>query len=81
MGTSIFRPSPPPTAATSNQATSSGTSIDETRTHLEQVRLLILGMEQRLQTREDKLTKIIERAENESKKCEDVHREVASISV
>ncbi|KAJ3502770.1 hypothetical protein NMY22_g18475 [Coprinellus aureogranulatus] len=34
--------------------------------HIENVKLLVLGMEQRLQTREDKLTKTIEKAEKET---------------
>lgn len=36
--------------------------------HLEQLRLLILGMEQRLELREEKLLKTVEIAENEGKK-------------
>lgn len=36
--------------------------------HLEQLRMLILGMEQRLEVREDKLVKAVERAENEGRK-------------
>ena len=46
--------------------------------HVEQVRLLILGMEQRLQTREEKLTRTIERAESESRKFEEVQEELAA---
>lgn len=38
--------------------------------HIEQVRLLILGMEQRLQSREDKLVKTIQRAEAEGARFE-----------
>ena len=38
--------------------------------HLEQIRLLILGMEQRLEVREEKLVKAVEQAENEGKKYE-----------
>lgn len=41
-----------------------------TLAHVEQVRMLILGMEQRLQTREEKLTKTVERAELEGRKYE-----------
>ncbi|OBZ78977.1 hypothetical protein A0H81_01318 [Grifola frondosa] len=43
-------------------------NVDATMAHIEQVRLLILGMEQRLQLREDKLMKNIERAE--TRECE-----------
>jgi len=38
--------------------------------HLEQLKLLILGMEQRLEVREEKLTKTVEHAENEGKRYE-----------
>lgn len=44
--------------------------------HVEQVRMLILGMEQRLQTREEKLVKTVERAESEGRKFEEVRKEV-----
>jgi hypothetical protein len=48
--------------------------------HVQQVRLLILGMEQRLQTREEKLTKTIERAESEGRRFEEVRQELAAES-
>lgn len=38
--------------------------------HLEQLRMLILGMEQRLEVREEKLTKVVEKAQIEGKKYE-----------
>jgi hypothetical protein len=41
-----------------------------TMDQIEQVRLLILGMEQRLQTREESLEKVIKQAESEGKKFE-----------
>jgi hypothetical protein len=41
-----------------------------------QIRMLILGMEQRLQTREDKLLKSVERAETEGKRFEELRREL-----
>jgi len=40
--------------------------------HIEQIRLLILGMEQRLQGREDKLVKTIDKAEAETAKFEGI---------
>lgn len=46
--------------------------------HVEQVRLLILGMEQRLQTREEKLTKTMEKAESESRRFEELQQELAT---
>ena len=48
--------------------------------HVEQVRLLILGMEQRLQTREEKLTRTIERAESEGRKFEEAREELTAES-
>ena len=47
-----------------------------TMAHIEQVRLLILGMEQRLQAREDKLAKSIERAELEGERFEAMRKQV-----
>ncbi|KAG6901582.1 hypothetical protein C0995_010252 [Termitomyces sp. Mi166 len=41
---------------------------------LEQVRMLILGMEQRLQIREEKLAKTIEKAESEAHRFEEQHK-------
>jgi hypothetical protein len=38
--------------------------------HLERLRLLILGMEQRLEVREEKLVKAVEQAENEGRRYE-----------
>lgn len=43
---------------------------------MEQIRLLVLGMEQRMQEREEKLTKTIERAEAQELKCEVLRKEV-----
>ncbi|KAJ7737364.1 hypothetical protein B0H16DRAFT_1379662 [Mycena metata] len=50
-----------------------------TLAHIEQVRMLIMGMEQRLQTREDKLVKSVERAENEGRRYEQLRSEIANI--
>jgi len=43
---------------------------------IEQVRMLILGMEQRLQVREEKLIKTVERAEDEGRRFEALRSEV-----
>ncbi|KAJ7768579.1 hypothetical protein DFH07DRAFT_807319 [Mycena maculata] len=48
-----------------------------TLAHIEQVRMLIMGMEQRLQTREDKLAKSVERAEGEGRRFDELRREIA----
>jgi uncharacterized protein Yka (UPF0111/DUF47 family) len=50
--------------------------VDSTLTQVEQIRLLILGMEQRLQNREEKLAKTIEHAEAQEVKCDALKREV-----
>ncbi|RXW23076.1 hypothetical protein EST38_g2759 [Candolleomyces aberdarensis] len=49
--------------------------------HIEQVKLLVLGMEQRLQTREGELKKNVDRAEREGGRFEVLRRELDSISV
>ncbi|KAJ7216367.1 hypothetical protein GGX14DRAFT_358857 [Mycena pura] len=51
-----------------------------TLAHIEQVRMLIMGMEERLQAREDKLVKSVERAENEGRRFEELRREIANRS-
>ena len=43
---------------------------------IEQVRMLILGMEQRLQVREEKLIKTVERAEDEGRRFEALRSEI-----
>lgn len=48
---------------------------------MEQIRLLVLGMEQRMQEREEKLTKTIERAEAQEMKCEALRKEVLPTKV
>ncbi|KAJ7080972.1 hypothetical protein B0H15DRAFT_855724 [Mycena belliarum] len=63
-------PAEPPTAAQQHA----------TLAHIEQVRMLIMGMEQRLQTREDKLIKSVERAESEGRRFEGLRSEIANSS-
>ncbi|PFH48108.1 hypothetical protein AMATHDRAFT_150576, partial [Amanita thiersii Skay4041] len=53
-------------------------SREATLAHIESIRLLVLGIEQRLQTREDKLVKTVEKAENEGKKFETLQQELVS---
>jgi hypothetical protein len=48
-----------------------------TLAHIEQVRMLILGMEQRLQVREEKLVKVVERAEGEGRRFEQLRTEIS----
>ncbi|KAG6845588.1 hypothetical protein H0H87_007267 [Tephrocybe sp. NHM501043] len=52
-------------------ATANTSDAGDVAARVEQVRMLILGMEQRLQVREEKLVKTVERAESESNKFEE----------
>ena len=61
-------------------APTSQADADATRAYLEQVRLTVLGMEQRMQSREEKLAKHIERAEAEGARFEEVRRQTLSTS-
>ncbi len=45
-------------------------SAEATMAHVEQVRLLVLGMEERLRTREEKLVKTMDKADQESHRFE-----------
>ncbi|OCH92973.1 hypothetical protein OBBRIDRAFT_386576 [Obba rivulosa] len=53
---------------------------EATLAHIEQVRLLIIGMEQRLKAREDKLAKNIERAEAEGTRFEEIRKQILPTS-
>lgn len=59
-----------PAAIPSSQAT----DAENTRAYIERVRLLILGMEQRLKTREEKLTKTVEIAQAEGARYDEAKR-------
>jgi hypothetical protein len=69
----------PSRTATSSPGPPSVPSNEATLSHIEQVRLLILGMEQRLQVREEKLVKTVERAEREGGRFEEMRKEVMSL--
>lgn len=71
-------PAPAPTYTSSPRATAQVTSAEQQLAHIEQVRLLILGMEQRLQTREEKLAKTLERAQGEGRKFEQLRKEISA---
>ena len=45
-------------------------NVEATMAHVEQVRLLVLGMEERLRVREEKLVKTMEKADQESHRFE-----------
>lgn len=61
---------------TNSNSPPSADATQATLAHIEQVRLLILGMEQRLQVREDKLSVNVEKAEKEAGRFEEMRREV-----
>ena len=65
-------------AATSSKRVAPPATTDATMAQIEQVRLLILGMEQRLQSREEKLVKSIEKAEEEGSRFEEIRKQVMS---
>jgi hypothetical protein len=67
-------PGPSPTRSSHDAA-----AAQTTLSHIEQVRLLILGMEQRLQVREQKLEKSVEKAEREGGRFEEMRKEVLSV--
>jgi hypothetical protein len=52
----------------------------DTAAQVEKVRLLILGMEQRLQLREDKLNKTVDRAENEGRKFQELRKDLHTLN-
>ena len=71
---------PMPLARSAPGASSDQPTRDSSATlaHIEQVRLLILGMDQRLEAREKVLGKTVEKAEKEAKRFEDLQKEVSS---
>jgi hypothetical protein len=83
MGSALLsRATPPPPHDTSGPApTASQAAVEATLAQMEQVRLLVLGMEQRMQEREEKLTKTVERAEAQEVKCEALRKEMLPTKV
>ncbi|KII93008.1 hypothetical protein PLICRDRAFT_99923 [Plicaturopsis crispa FD-325 SS-3] len=67
-----------PVTSSLNAPASSG-APEASQVHVEQVRLLILGMEQRLQAREEKLVKSVQRAEAEGARFEEMRKEVVGV--
>ena len=57
---------------------SSKANVEATKAHVEQVRLLVLGMEERLRTREEKLVKTMEKADQESHRFEVLRKDAQS---
>ena len=64
--------SPPPPSGPSRP------SGDAAMPHVEQVRLLVLGMEERLRVREEKLVKVMEKADQECNRFESLHKDAQS---
>lgn len=85
MGTSLLNRTPatppPPSEASDSSPVASQASIEATLSQMEQIRLLVLGMDQRMQEREEKLTKTIEHAETREVKCEALRKEVLPTKV
>ena len=54
--------------------------MEATIAHIEQVKLMILGMDQRLESREAEITTNIKRAQGESSKFEEMRKKVLSAS-
>jgi hypothetical protein len=72
-------PSPRPDSRVMNQSPDNHSQPQQQSLNLaqiEQVRMLILGMEQRLQVREEKLIKTVERAEDEGRRFESLRSEI-----
>jgi hypothetical protein len=67
---------------TSESSTARSSQDAEQRmAHLEQIKMLVLGMDQRLQVREGVLAKSVEKAEKESKRLEGLRQELGSVRV
>ncbi|KAG2141096.1 hypothetical protein DEU56DRAFT_797292 [Suillus clintonianus] len=84
MGSVFARGTPTPQSGTSDSSASvpvSQAAVEATLTQVEQIRLLVLGMEQRLQNREEKLAKTIEHAEGQEMKCDALRKEVMATKV
>ncbi|KAG1797972.1 uncharacterized protein BJ212DRAFT_267992 [Suillus subaureus] len=84
MGSVFSRGTPTPqpdNPDSSTSATVSQAAVEATLSQVEQIRLLVLGMEQRLQNREEKLAKTIEHAEAQEIKCDALKKEVMAIKV
>jgi len=84
IGSVFSRGTPTPQSGTPDPSTSAPVSqaaVEATLTQVEQIRLLVLGMEQRLQNREEKLAKTIEHAEAQETKCDALKKEVMAIKV
>ncbi|KAG0706691.1 hypothetical protein DFH29DRAFT_798100 [Suillus ampliporus] len=84
MGSVFSRGTPTPQSGapdSSNSAPVSQVAVEATLTQVEQIRLLVLGMEQRMQNREEKLAKTIEHAEAQEIKCDALKKEVMAKKV
>jgi len=74
--TALFSPpmhhmtSPPPPSGPSQASGDAAAMV-----HAEQVRLLVLGMEERLRVREEKLVKAVEKAEQECNRFESLRKD------
>ncbi|KAG2106998.1 uncharacterized protein F5147DRAFT_746112 [Suillus discolor] len=84
MGSVFSRGTPTHQSGNPDLSTSAPVSqavVESTLTQVEQIRLLVLGMEQRLQTREEKLAKTIGHAEAQEIKCDALKKEAMATKV
>ncbi|KAG6813725.1 hypothetical protein H0H92_008133 [Tricholoma furcatifolium] len=68
-----------PTLARRAPTASNNTESVDVSARVEQVRMLILGMEQRLQVREENLVKSIEKAESEEQRFKEQHKALNAV--
>lgn len=73
MSPTLLRSGSPPAEGSSEGPQA---SIEETLAHIEKVRLMVIGMEQRLEVRETQLTRDIEKAEGESARFGQLQKEI-----
>ncbi|KAF8518618.1 hypothetical protein JB92DRAFT_3112946 [Gautieria morchelliformis] len=60
------------TASITERPSTSPSSAEATLAHMEQIRTMLMGMSERLQTGEEKLQQAVDRAEQEKKKLSDI---------
>ena len=60
----------PPSTSITERPSSSASSTEATLAHMEQIRLMLMGMSERLQSGEERLQQAVDRAEQEKNKLE-----------
>ncbi|THH11067.1 hypothetical protein EW145_g889 [Phellinidium pouzarii] len=77
---SFLNTSDSPSTPKPNSPPANAQTLNTAIAHIAQVRALILGMEERMQARENRLTQEVARAEGETRRLEAVRNEIDSIS-